>query len=35
MGFIFIIFLLIIVIVLVVINTKIVPQANAYVVERL
>lgn len=35
MGLIFILFLLIIVIVLVVINTKIVPQANAYVVERL
>ncbi|WKY48710.1 SPFH domain-containing protein [Eubacteriaceae bacterium ES3] len=35
MGFIFIIFLFIIFIVLVVINTKIVPQANAYVVERL
>ncbi|WKY45684.1 SPFH domain-containing protein [Eubacteriaceae bacterium ES2] len=35
MGLIVVIFLLIIVIVLVVINTKIVPQANAYVVERL
>ena len=35
MGFIFLLILIIVVVVLVVLNTRIVPQAHAYVIERL